>query len=172
MREMEDDAPPPGEAEASEAERAEAEALRRMLDGEGGDEAKAQPAEDDRIAIGLIRAASGKEPPLGALRGRGIAREAIATAIKQGERRQAGFRRRVLIAGALAAALVLAIGARATIGRPAPLPERLCSRSAGMLVPGPFPASQTAAARLDVVLDDRLVAFRELRLGGGGPRTK
>jgi hypothetical protein len=33
-----------------------------------------------------------------------------------------------------------------------------------MLVPGPFPSTQTAAERLDLVAADRLIAFRELRL--------
>lgn len=162
MREKQDEALLPDEAEATEAERAEAEALRRMLAGEA---AGPTPSEDDRIAVGIIRAATGKEAPLGALRGRGIAREAVEEAVRRGARRHAGFRRRVLVASTMAAALVLAIGGRALLTRPAQLPDRLCSRSAGMLVPGPFPASQTAAARLDVVTDDRMVAFRELRLG-------
>jgi hypothetical protein len=42
------------------------------------------------------------------------------------------------------------------------LPANLRSRSAGRLVPGPFPRDQSPAARLDLVAADRLVALREL----------
>jgi hypothetical protein len=101
----------------------------------------------------MIRAAAGKSAPLGELRARQIVRAAMAP------RR----RRRVWLLPLVAAAalLLIAVGLR----RPPP-PERLQSRSAGLLVPGPFPAQQTAAERLDLVTADRLIALRESRYRG------
>ena len=63
----------------------------------------------------------------------------------------------------VAAAAVLLILASGLNDRPPP--PRLCSRPAGRLVPGPFASTQSAAQRLDLVTDDRLVAWRELRFG-------
>jgi hypothetical protein len=59
---------------------------------------------------------------------------------------------------AMALLLLLVLG----LGRD-PVPERLRARSAGLLVPGPFPAHQTATQRLDRVTSDRLIALREAR---------
>ncbi|HVE84987.1 MAG TPA: hypothetical protein VND93_19185, partial [Myxococcales bacterium] len=65
------------------------------------------------------------------------------------------------VAWAVAALVVAALLPR--LVRTGELPARLCSRPAGRLVPGPFPPSQTAAERLDLVTNDRLIAMRELR---------
>jgi ferric-dicitrate binding protein FerR (iron transport regulator) len=100
----------------------------------------------------MIRAAAGKSAPLGELRARALAREALAP-----RRRR---RRWPLVAAALAAVAVLLL----LIGRQ---PERPRAHSAGLLVPGPFPARQSAAERLDLVTADRLIALRESHYRGG-----
>jgi hypothetical protein len=125
-------------------ELAAAEAFAKGLEGgPGGDP-------EDLAAAGMIRAAAGK-PPKAPARPR---------------------RARLLAAGAIAfaAACAVALLARPLLDGGGPLPQRLQSRTAGMLVPGPFPPDQTAAQRLDLVAADRLVAFREVaryaRAGG------
>ena len=135
----------------------EEDAARALADALDGTSQRADAG--DRRAASLIRAASGKEAPLGDLRARGLARAAVArfTAIR---RRARTWR----LLGGLAVAAVLAIAIGILRRSPPPLPLALCSRSAGMLVPGPFPPGQTAAARLDAVADNRLDALRELRL--------
>ena len=106
----------------------------------------------DEIAE-MLRAAAGHAAPLGELRARGLAREAVRSLPRQ--------RRRpwpLVIAVVAVALLFIAIRLRTD-----PLPERLQARSAGLLVPGPFPATQTAAERLDLVTADRLITLREAR---------
>jgi hypothetical protein len=100
----------------------------------------------------MIRAAAGRAAPLGELRARALVREAV-----QAPRRRR--RRWPLALPLLAVALLLLV---LGLGRD-PVPERLRARSAGLLVPGPFPARQTAAQRLDLVTSDRLIALREAR---------
>jgi hypothetical protein len=103
----------------------------------------------------MIRAAAGRAAPLGEVRARGLARAAIARAKARRPRRGWAWM------GAVVALLVLiAVGLR--LGRDE-LPARLRARSAGRLVPGPFPPTQTAAQRLDRVAADRLIALREAR---------
>jgi hypothetical protein len=99
----------------------------------------------------MIRAAAGKAAPLGELRARALAREALRPRRK---------RRWPLVAAALAAVAILLV----LIGRQ---PERPRAHSAGLLVPGPFPARQSAAERLDLVTADRLIALRESHYRGG-----
>jgi hypothetical protein len=107
---------------------------------------------DANHTAGMIRAASGNAAPLGELRARALARSAL-----QPRRRPRWWRAVAVLA---AAALVLLwVGLRRD-----PLPSQLEARSAGLLVPGPFPASQTAAQRLDLVAADRLIALREARV--------
>ena len=152
-----DEAPPTPE------EKRQAEALARALaEGDLG-----LVDEGDRSAIGLLSTlGKSKEMPLGELRARGIAREALRSQAPKIERGGRGRGRRIALGAmgfAAAAAVMIALSLRTLSPT---VPERLCSRSAGALVPGPFPASQTAAERLDVVAADRLVAYRELRLRG------
>jgi hypothetical protein len=157
---MDEEKPATPEEEAAAA--ALAEALDGKLDG-------ADPG--DAVAIGLIRAAAGKEAPLGELRARGIARAAVeeakrrslAPVEKPARRRVRSWTAGGFLAVAAAAALAVFLGARGMRSAPE-LPVELSSRTAGMLVPGPFPDEQTAAQRLDAVTADRLVALREVRL--------
>jgi hypothetical protein len=143
----------------------EEDAARALADALDGTSQRADA--NDRRAASLIRAAAGHEAPLGELRARGLARAALARFTA--DRRRARTWR--LLGGlAIAAALAIVIG---VLRRPsAQVPLALCSRSAGMLVPGPFPPGQSAAARLDAVADNRLDALRELRLRrlAGGAR--
>jgi hypothetical protein len=173
---MADDEQPP-----TDDELAAAEALRRTLDGSehgrdelaGDDRSSADRAEDARAAQ-LIAAASGAAPRLGDVAARAIVRRAADEAARRRDdararrelaRGRSRTRRRIALAAALsslaAAALVLVWLA------PRTPPRAWQSRSAGLLVPGPFPADQTAAQRLDVVTTDRMVALRESRLYGG-----
>jgi len=162
----------------SPEEEAAARALAEALDGRSSGDAPVEPG--DLAAATRIRAVSGREAPLGELRARGIARAAIAAASAKKatappEAKPAPRPRQWLWAlASLAAAACLALGVWASGGAgsaaTAKLPERLRSRSAGLLVPGPFPASQTAADRLDVVTTDRMVAFREVRARRLGAR--
>ncbi len=157
---MDDEKPATPEEEAAAA--ALAEALDGRLDG-------ADPG--DAVAIGLIRAAAGKEAPLGELRARGIARAAVEEAKRRSlapvekpvRRRGRLWTAGGLLAMAVAAAVVVFLGANGMRSAPE-LPVELSSRTAGMLVLGPFPAEQTAAQRLDAVTADRLIALREVRL--------
>jgi hypothetical protein len=130
----EDDTP------ASLEELAAAARLARALDEDAGAE--------------QIRAAAGKAAPLGELRARGLARAAVAQASRPRRRWRWAAAASLLVA----ALLLLWLGAR-----PSPLPERLQARSAGTLIPGPFPSTQSASNRLDLVTADRLIAFREAR---------
>ncbi len=145
---MDDEKPTPDEEAA-------AAALAGLLDG------KSAPADpDDRAAVEMIRAAAGKAPPLGGIAARRIARAAVGEASRRRSRRRIW----ATLATALAAAAVMLALVRAIDpGRPE-VPRALTSRSAGMLVPGPFPDGQTAAQRLDLVTTDRMVALREVRL--------
>jgi hypothetical protein len=102
----------------------------------------------------LIRAAAGHAMPLGDVRARALAREAV--------RGRARPRRRMVSALLSLAAVALLLLFFAL--RPTSPPDRLQSHSAGLLVPGPFPADQTAAQRLDLVSADRMIALREARL--------
>jgi hypothetical protein len=156
--------PPDNDEAASDEERAAASALARALDGEQAGEA----AREEREAAGLLRAAAGRER-LGELQARAIARQAIAEAS-----RRAPARRRSLwaAAGGLAAlALALALVLQ-LVRRPPQLPTELRSRSAGLLVPGPFPEAQSAADRLDLVTADRMVAMRELAVRRAAGRAR
>ena len=161
----------PGEDELpiEAGEREAAEAMARALDERGvGGRLSALDAE----AVGLIRVAAGGEPPLGEVKARSLARAAVATAIRRAALRGQRRRRTVAWAGMAAAALLVVLGGGRLV-RPVPsLPEELCSRPAGMLVPGPFPPQQGPADRLDKVTEARLVALRDLRLRalGGGRR--
>ena len=161
------------------AEVAAAEALARLLDqggarrfsGGASAASEAQQGVDplDLEAIGLLRAASGREAPLGELRARGIARGAIVAARANASRRSARRASRFVWLAAAAALLLVVAGGRRLRPTEAP-PQELCSRSAGLLVPGPFPSTQSAADRLDRVTEDRLLALREIRyrsLAGG-----
>lgn len=152
-----------GEAPISAEERQAAEAMARALD--GGEADVASLAGPEREAIGVLRAGAGLAPPLGELKAHQLVRAAAQAATRrQATRTQRRWQRGVW-AGAAAAALVLAVLAVGKAPwRPEPLPEALCSRPAGLLVPGPFPTSQSPAQRLDVVTEDRLVALREVRL--------
>jgi hypothetical protein len=147
-------------------ELAAAEAFAKGLEGgPGGDP-------EDLAAAGMIRAAAGKPPRLGDVASRAIARQALAGASARAKAPARPRRARFLAAGAIAfaAACAVALLARPLLDGGGPLPQRLQSRTAGMLVPGPFPPDQTAAQRLDLVAADRLVAFREVaryaRAGG------
>jgi hypothetical protein len=135
------------EEEPSAGERAAAARLARALDGnQGNDTPEAE-------AAAWIRAGAGREAPLGELHARALARAAV-----QATRRRPA-RRWMLVGAALAVLLLVLFFGR----RGDPWPERLRARSAGLLVPGPFPPTQTAAERLDLVAADRLMAFREVR---------
>ena len=148
---MNDDDDKPASPEELEAARRLAEALETDALAGGS----ADPGAE------LIRAATGRAAPLGELRARALVREAA-----HGPRR----RRRwwpvalPLVAAAILLILFVGIGAGGglDLGRD-PLPERLRAHSAGLLVPGPFPARQTATQRLDRVTSDRLIALREAR---------
>jgi hypothetical protein len=120
--------------------------------------------EETREAAELLRAATERAAPLGAVRARGLARAAIDEAMQRRRRAPSMTRRRGarwLAAAAVAAALLLALWLRPDGDG---VPARLRARSAGRLVPGPFPPTQTAAARLDRVTADRMIALREVRV--------
>jgi hypothetical protein len=159
--------PPDESDDASDEERAEAAALARALDGAeaGGAEIRAQ-----REAAERIRAAS-SEGLLGELKARAIARQALLEARPPAVRRGRG-RWAAAAGGLAAAALALIVALR--IGRPVlpPLPDELTSRSAGLLVPGPFPDGQSAADRLDLVTADRMAALRELKVRAAAGRAR
>jgi hypothetical protein len=156
------------------AEQAAAEALAQALAAAApptGARAVPSPLEGvdpgDLRAAAAIRAAARREAPLGEVRARSIARAAVAEAGRH-SRVHARSMRAWMVAGVAAAALAIAWGAWRARPRPDELPRELCSRSAGLLVPGPFPPSQTAAERLDLVTANRLVAFREARFRTAG----
>lgn len=157
------------EKSATEEERAAAAALADGLDGRpGGDPG-------DLEAALMIRSAAGKAPRLGEVAARAVVRQAILAAGKKGAAAARSPRARFTTGIALAAvaAATLFMFARQVLdGGTAQLPARLRSRSAGMLVPGPFPVEQTAAQRLDLVTADRLVAFREVGLYSYAARRK
>lgn len=166
----------PGEDEVkiSADERAAAEEMARALSG-GAPARSDLPGLSalDAEAVGLIRTAAGRELPLGDVKARSMARFAVETARRRAAHAAQGRRRRAAWAGVAAAAALLLLLGGGRLLRPRPgLPDQLCSRSAGMLVPGPFPAGQGAAERLDRVTEDRLVALREVRLRelSGRPR--
>lgn len=71
---------------------------------------------------------------------------------------------------AVAAALVLVLFAAIVLRRTEALPEHLRSRETATLIPGPFPAEQSASDRIDLIYSDRLGSFRELRLGDEAAR--
>lgn len=53
---------------------------------------------------------------------------------------------------------------------PAPrAPEEQLSRETATLIPGPFPANQTASDRIDLIYADRLDGLRQATLAGVGP---
>lgn len=141
-------------------ERAAAEALARALDGESG----AGADEGDLAAAGAIAAGAGRAPRLGDLAARTIARRAIQEGITK--RLRPGRSRVALVAAGALAAVTLALGTWFVAVPRHRLPARLCSRPAGLLVPGPFPDGQSAADRLDLVTTDRMVAYRDLRAFG------
>lgn len=142
----------------SPEELAAAEALRRALDGE----TDARDDEDAQAAA-MIAASVGRPSRLGDLAARGVVRRAMAEAARKsslpGDRSLRRWRVGGML-GAAAAAMILF-----TLVFPA-TPRRWQSRSAGLLVPGPFPRDQTAAQRLDVITTDRMIAFRDARLYG------
>jgi len=142
------------EKPATPEEEREAAALAEFLDG------KADRADvADRAAVEMVRASAGRASPLGEVAARRMAREAVLWSL----RRRARRRFFATAVSAIAAAAIVVVVARAVAPRP-PLPRELSSRSAGLLVPGPFPDEQTAAKRLDLVTNDRMVALREIRL--------
>lgn len=162
---------------ATPEELAAAAALARALDGgasaETAFDSGSQGGVDaqDLAAVGRLRAVAGREAPLGELRARALARAAVGEALG----RRARSRRRHLVAASLAVAVAALLALRIIVLRPEPpsvLPDRLASRSAGLLVPGPFPSSQTEAQRLDAITADRLVAYRELRVRAVAGRAR
>ena len=145
---MVDDETPP-----SQEELANAEALRRAIDGESH-------ASEDAQAAALIFASSGRAPRLGEVAARRLVLEAVAAA---GRKRRtsslAQWSRSVGVAlGAAAAAVVLFVVALPDA------PRRWMSRPSGSTVPGPFSPQQTASQRLDLLTSDLMTAFRESRL--------
>src|SRR5262245_35965591 len=76
------------DAEPTEAERREIEALRQLLDGEATPELDAGDAE----AVGLIGTTRGRPLPLGDLKARSIARAAVGEAVLRAARRGVGWR--------------------------------------------------------------------------------
>jgi len=156
-----DDSPP------SPEEAAEAAALAKALEGAGTRSPLPSSVTDDLATAMAISAAAGRQAPLGDVQARGLARAAVVAATRRRAiepQRRRWFWATGLVAVAAAILLLVRFGLRPE------LPARLCSRSAGMLVPGPFPSTQSAADRLDMVAADRLVAWRELRFGSGEPR--
>lgn len=152
-----------GEGPISAEERAAAQAMARALDGGEADLASLPSAE--REALGVLRAGAGRAAPLGELKAKGLVRAAMQSSQRRQATRTRQRWQRAVWAGAAAAAVLLAVLAvERGPWRPEPLPEALCSRPAGMLVPGPFPPGQGPAERLDKVTEDRLVALREVRL--------
>src|SRR5262249_7695137 len=115
-------------------EAAEAGALARALDGESQAHAEAG-------GVGAGKGGARRAPPLGELAARRLIQRAAAEVATKKTRTRA---RRGWLAGAAlaAAALLLLVTPRADRQRRA-LPARLCSRTAGLLVPGPFPDGQT-----------------------------
>lgn len=107
-------------------------------------------------AEALRRALDGGAPQLGELAARRIVRGALAEAKRKWLLRWSTG----VLTGSIAAALVLfALAFSGT-----PLGWR--SRPGGLLVPGPFSRTQTAAQRLDVVAANRMEAFRDSSLYG------
>ena len=172
------------EPDADEAEREAAAAFARALDGEAPRSATDPHAPELEIAQ-LVRAAAGRAAPLGELRARGLARAAVEEArrgpiaaeaaanVVQPVQRRRSARRWVFASFGMAAAFAVVAGlALGTLSSRNARPPRLLARSAGLLVPGPFPAEQTAAQRLDVVTADRLVAFREHRARSAAGRGR
>ena len=157
--------------DVDEAERAAAATLARALECRIGDLDPRSPAATEAAdaldveAANSIRAAAGHAPRLGEVRARGLARAAVEEARRRPMRTTAPTRRRwPWMAISAAAAIALAVGLALADRSSEKLPERLYARSAGQLVPGPFPTSQTAAQRLDLVTNNRLIAFRERRV--------
>jgi hypothetical protein len=107
-------------------------------------------------AEALRRALDGGAPPLGELAARRIVRSALTEAKRKWLRRWSAG----VLTGAVAAALALIM-----VALPG-MPRQWTSRSGGLLVPGPFSSTQTAAQRLDVVAANRLGAFRDSSLYG------
>lgn len=171
-------APGDGEAPADAAEQAAARALAEALERPRGESAgRRRPSEsgvdpDDLAAAAIARAGLRAHAPLDDLGARRVVRAAL---VEVAERRRGAWRRGAAIGAlalAAAAMVVLMVVPRpsrdgaATVATTSPgpaLPRALSSRPAGRLVPGPFPASQSPAERLDRIAGDRLVAFRELR---------
>ena len=144
---IDDDQPP------SQEELASAEALRRALE---RDLAAAVDGVDGEVhAAALISATAGHSAPLGDLAALAVARAAFAKVVRRPRLRYRWA------AGALVAASLLLVFAQR-----APTPRSSGARSPEALTPGPFPAGQTAARRLDRVMADRMVALRETRLYG------
>jgi hypothetical protein len=56
-----------------------------------------------------------------------------------------------------------------TSGTAAKTPEHQLSRETATLIPGPFPADQTASDRIDLIYSDRLDGLRQATLAGVGP---
>jgi hypothetical protein len=85
--------------------------------------------------------------------------------------------RRWAIGLAVAAGLTLAVGVGLRLAperrpaAPAP-PAHLTSRSTRDVLPEAFPADQTASARIDLVYQSRLGAYREVLLDGRAPRPR
>ncbi|MSP62749.1 MAG: hypothetical protein EXR72_20945 [Myxococcales bacterium] len=152
---------PGNDDEADLEERAAAEALARAFDGEDAGTAA------DREFAGMIGAAAGRSAPLGEIRARGLARDAVLE-VQRRARRARRPRWPWAMLGVAASVAIALLAMRVVL--PEPAPEHLRSRSAGRLVPGPFPKAQTAAERLDRVAADRLIAFREVRSHARGRR--
>jgi len=146
---MVDEDPPPSAEEVAGAEE-----LRRALEGEG-------TLSEEAAAAGLISASAGRAVPLGDLAARRIVRAARAE-VERKRRRAPGPGR--WAAGALGAAVAAAIALFLLL--PPAVPVQLRSRPSDLLVPGPFPPGQTAAQRLDVVVTDSMIAFRDASLYG------
>jgi len=147
---VDEDRPPSAE------ELAGAEELRRALEGER------TPSEEAKVA-GLISASAGRGVPLGDVAARRIVRAARAEADRRRRRAPARW-----AAGGLAVAVAVAVAAAIPLFLvlPSTVPARLRSRPSDPLVPGPFPPGQTAAQRLDLVVTDRMIAFRDASLYG------
>jgi len=142
---------PSGAGPPSDEERARADALRRALDGAGGEAGERAGEVDALVRLAeSLRAASGKAEPLEP----GARTSIVDAALEVGLRKRRRAWRPAIVAAA--AAVLLAVGGAYLLGAPSGgLPEEAYSAPTDALFDAPFPEDQTAAERLDRIVSAR-----------------
>lgn len=174
-----EDGPPPTEEELREAE-AFGASVERLLDGDPGGDLEGEPGAgpvDELTATARMIRSSLHEEHLAELKRDELIQQAMKRALARPAQLLSSRARRLAPVLALAASLMLVLGAGLMLwrGRPAGQrhvagpPRQMVSRASDELMGRPFKDRAGAAKRLDLVYADRLSGYRQVMLARGTP---